>query len=75
LANGAVTGALGFGWITDRFGRRFVFNVTLIVYLTGVLLSAFAWDFWSFAFFRLITGLGIGGEYAAVSRGKIPKWH
>ena len=64
---GAVTGALGFGWITDRFGRRFVFYVTLIVYLTGVLLSAFAWDFWSFAFFRMITGLGIGGEYAAVN--------
>ena len=64
---GAVTGALGFGWITDRFGRRLVFYVTLIVYLTGVLLSALAWDFWSFAFFRMITGLGIGGEYAAVN--------
>jgi Sugar (and other) transporter len=64
---GAVTGALGFGWLTDRFGRRFVFYVTLIVYLTGVLLSSFAWDFWSFALFRMITGLGIGGEYAAVN--------
>ena len=64
---GAVTGALGFGWITDKFGRRLVFYVTLIVYLGGVLLSAFAWDFWSFAFFRLVTGLGIGGEYAAVN--------
>src|ERR1700734_3131240 len=64
---GAVTGALGFGWITDRFGRRLVFYVTLIVYLTGVLLSALAWDFWSFAVFRMITGLGIGGEYAAVN--------
>jgi MFS family permease len=64
---GAVTGALGFGWITDRFGRRLVFYVTLVVYLTGVLLSALAWDFWSFAIFRLITGLGIGGEYAAVN--------
>jgi MFS family permease len=41
--------------------------MTLIVYLTGVLLSAFAWDFWSFAFFRMVTGLGIGGEYAAVN--------
>ena len=64
---GAVTGALGFGWITDRFGRRLVFYVTLIVYLTGVLLSALAWDFWSFALFRMVTGLGIGGEYAAVN--------
>src|ERR1700730_17379129 len=64
---GAVTGALGFGWITDRFGRRLVFYVTLIVYLTGGFLSALAWDFWSFAFFRMLTGLGIGGEYAAVN--------
>ena len=64
---GAVTGALGFGWITDRHGRRLVFYVTLIIYLAGVLLSAFAWNFWSFAFFRLLTGLGIGGEYAAVN--------
>src|SRR5580700_1201310 len=64
---GAVIGALGFGWITDRFGRRLVFYVTLIVYLTGVLLSALAWDFWSFAIFRVITGVGIGGEYAAVN--------
>jgi MFS family permease len=64
---GAVIGALGFGWITDRFGRRLVFYVTLIIYLLGVVLSALAWDFWSFAFFRLLTGLGIGGEYAAVN--------
>src|SRR5271170_6424173 len=54
---GAVIGALGFGWATDRFGRRLIFYLTLIVYLTGVLLSAFAWDFWSFAFFRMVTGL------------------
>jgi MFS family permease len=64
---GAVVGALVFGWITDRHGRRLVFYVTLIVYLSGVLLSAFAWNFWSFAIFRMITGLGIGGEYAAVN--------
>jgi MFS family permease len=62
-----VIGALGFGWTTDRFGRRLVFYVTLIIYLCGVLLSALAWDFWSFAVFRLLTGLGIGGEYAAVN--------
>jgi MFS family permease len=64
---GAVIGALGFGWVTDRFGRRLVFYVTLVVYLSGVILSAVAWNFWSFAFFRMITGLGIGGEYAAVN--------
>jgi MFS family permease len=64
---GAVIGALGFGWLTDRFGRRLVFYVTLITYLAGVLLSAFAWSYLSFACFRFLTGLGIGGEYAAVN--------
>jgi MFS family permease len=64
---GAVTGALIFGWITDRHGRRLVFYVTLVIYLAGVLSSALAWNFWSFAFCRLLTGLGIGGEYAAVN--------
>jgi MFS family permease len=64
---GAVTGALVSGWITDRFGRRLVFYATLIVYLAGVLLSACAWDFLSFALFRMLTGMGIGGEYAAVN--------
>jgi MFS family permease len=53
--------------MTDRFGRRLVFYVTLIVYLAGVLLSATSWDFWSFALFRAITGFGIGGGYAAIN--------
>ncbi len=64
---GAVAGALLFGWLTDRFGRRLIFNVTLGIYLIGVLCSAFAWNFWSFAAFRALTGLGIGGEYAAIN--------
>ncbi len=64
---GAVAGALFFGWLTDRLGRKTIFNVTLGIYVLGVLLSAFAWDYWSFAAFRFITGLGIGGEYAAIN--------
>ena len=64
---GAVIGALLFGWLTDRFGRRLVFYTTLVVYLTGVLLTAVSWNFLSFAVFRAITGLGIGGEYAAIN--------
>jgi MFS family permease len=64
---GAVAGALIFGWLTDRFGRRLIFNVTLGIYLLGVLSSAFAWNFWSFAAFRCLTGFGIGGEYAAIN--------
>jgi MFS family permease len=64
---GAVCGALVFGWLTDRFGRRFVFYATLLVYLAGVMLTALSWNFWSFAAFRAVTGLGIGGEYAAIN--------
>ena len=64
---GAVAGALGFGWLTDRYGRRVIFFVTLGIYVAGVLFSAFAWDVWSLAAFRLLTGVGIGGEYAAVN--------
>ncbi|HZL31715.1 MAG TPA: MFS transporter [Pseudolabrys sp.] len=64
---GAVLGSLFFGWLTDRFGRRLMFFVTLGVYLSGALLTAFSWDFWSFCLFRVITGAGIGGEYAAIN--------
>jgi MFS family permease len=64
---GAVVGALFAGWITDRVGRRVVFYVTLCTYLAGVLLSSVSWSFLSFALFRVLTGLGIGGEYAAVN--------
>lgn len=64
---GAVLGALYFGHLTDRHGRKKMFFVTLSVYLVGVLLSAFAWNVWSFCFFRFLTGAGIGGEYSAIN--------
>jgi MFS family permease len=64
---GAVGGSLVFGYLTDRYGRRLFFFVTLAVYLAGALLTAFAWDLWSFILFRVITGAGIGGEYAAIN--------
>ena len=64
---GAVAGALFWGWLTDRLGRRAVFYATLLFYLAGVLLSACAWNALSFMAFRAVTGFGIGGEYAAVN--------
>ena len=64
---GGVLGALGFGYGTDRFGRKKLFYITLIVYLTAVALTAFAWNFASYAFFASIMGAGIGGEYAAIN--------
>jgi MFS family permease len=64
---GAVLGALFFGWLTDRWGRKRLFNITLGLYLVSTILSACAFDFWSFALFRALTGAGIGGEYAAIN--------
>jgi MFS family permease len=64
---GAVFGALFFGWLTDRLGRRRLFFITLTVYLTFAAATAFAWDIASFAAFRFLTGAGIGGEYAAIN--------
>jgi len=64
---GAVTGALLFGYLTDRLGRRKLFLVTLAVYSLATAASALSWNFSSFAAFRFLTGLGIGGEYAAIN--------
>jgi MFS family permease len=64
---GAVLGALLFGWATDRWGRRRLFFITLSVYIVATGLTAAAWDIWSFALFRFLTGAGIGGEYSAIN--------
>ena len=64
---GAVAGALLFGYLTDLFGRKKLFMVTLGLYLVSTAATALSWDFASFALFRLLTGAGIGGEYAAIN--------
>src|SRR5690606_8232863 len=64
---GAVLGALGFGWLTDRWGRKRLFFVTLTVYLLATAATAFSWNLWSFVLFRFLTGAGIGGEYTAIN--------
>ncbi|MDB5094161.1 MAG: major facilitator superfamily 1 [Candidatus Eremiobacteraeota bacterium] len=64
---GACVGAIVFGILTDRLGRKKLFLVTLTWYLVCTVLTAFAWDFWSFALFRMLAGAGIGGEYSAVN--------
>jgi MFS family permease len=64
---GAVLGALMFGWLADRYGRKRLFNVTLGVYLFATALTAFSWNFHSYALFRFLTGAGIGGEYTAIN--------
>jgi MFS family permease len=64
---GAVLGSLFFGWLTDRWGRKKLFFITLTVYMTATFATAFSWNVWSFMFFRFITGAGIGGEYSAIN--------
>ncbi|WP_428684864.1 MFS transporter [Reyranella sp.] len=64
---GAVLGSLFFGHLTDKLGRKKLFNVTLGVYLVATAATAFSWDFYSFLFFRFLTGAGIGGEYSAIN--------
>jgi MFS family permease len=64
---GAVLGAIFFGRLADKLGRKRMFLTTLVVYLIATVLTAFTWDITSFAFCRFLTGFGIGGEYAAIN--------
>jgi len=64
---GACLGALFFGQLTDRFGRKKLFILTLVVYLTATVATAFAFAPWYFYIARFFTGAGIGGEYAAIN--------
>jgi MFS family permease len=64
---GAVLGALFFGRLADRLGRKPLFLATLAVYLVATLLTALTFDFRSFVICRALTGFGIGGEYAAIN--------
>src|SRR2546423_6305066 len=60
---GAVLGALFFGWLTDRLGRKKLFFITLAVYLVATAATAGSWNLLSFAPFRFVTGAGICRRY------------
>ena len=64
---GACFGALLFGQLTDRFGRKKLFMITLGVYLAATMATAFAWTPLFFFACRFVTGMGIGGEYSAIN--------
>ncbi len=64
---GATLGALFFGQLTDRFGRKKLFLLTLMVYIVATVATAFATAPWFFYLTRFFTGAGIGGEYAAIN--------
>ena len=61
---GWATGGLGFGIMGDRIGRAKTMLLTILLYSLFTGLSALSWNFWSFAVFRFLTGLGVGGEFA-----------
>ena len=65
--SGACLGALFFGQLTDRFGRKKLFLVTLVLYLVATVATAFAGSALYFYIARFFTGAGIGGEYAAIN--------
>ncbi|MFF6800650.1 MFS transporter [Streptomyces sp. NPDC012616] len=64
---GACAGALFWGRLTDKWGRKKLFMITLAVYLAATALTAISFDTWWFLLFRFLTGFGIGGEYAAIN--------
>ncbi|MFF1421311.1 MFS transporter [Streptomyces sp. NPDC058280] len=64
---GSCSGALFFGWLTDRYGRKKLFLITLAVYLAATAATALSFSVWWFFLFRFLTGFGIGGEYAAIN--------
>jgi MFS family permease len=64
---GAVIGAVFFGWLTDRLGRKKLFFTTIAIYLSATALTGLSWSRSSFFLFRFLTGAGIGGEYSAIN--------
>ncbi|MGH7232373.1 MAG: MFS transporter [Nitrospiraceae bacterium] len=64
---GSVSGAVIFSYLTDRQGRKKWFLITLFIYLTATVMTAFSWNLWSFMVCRFLAGAGIGGEYSAIN--------
>lgn len=63
---GALVGALIFGYLADKYGRKKMFFITLLLYSLGTFLTGFANNFEIAVFFRFLTGMGLGGEFSAI---------
>jgi MFS family permease len=75
---GMLIGAIGFGYLADRFGRKRLFLATLAWYVVFSVGTVLSWNYGSFLFFRIMTALAVGGEYAAVTAAMgelVPKAH
>ncbi len=64
---GQVVGALFFGRLTDKLGRKRLFIITLLIYLLASGLAGLSWNWWALLVCRFVAGMGIGGEYTAIN--------
>jgi MFS family permease len=64
VLGGSGIGGIFFGYVSDLRGRRFTMTATILVYSIGTFLTAFSTGYWTLLAFRLVTGLGVGGEWA-----------
>jgi MFS family permease len=64
---GLMIGALFFGYLADRFGRRKLFLITLLIYSGATVISALSPGYWFFLVFRFLTAIGVGAEYSAIN--------
>jgi len=64
---GLMIGALFFGYLADRFGRRKLFLITLLLYSCATVISALSPGYWFFLVFRFLTAIGVGAEYSAIN--------
>lgn len=75
---GMLIGAIGFGYLADRFGRKRLFLATLLWYVVFSVGTVLSWNYGSFLFFRIMTALAVGGEYSAITAAMgelVPKAH
>ncbi|MEZ0336686.1 MAG: MFS transporter [Aquificaceae bacterium] len=63
---GAILGSLIFGYLADKYGRKKLFLITLLLYAGGTFLTGFAQSFEMALLFRILAGAGLGGEFAAI---------
>ena len=63
---GCCCGALFFGFLASKYGRKRLFSITLLIYIFSILGISCSWNYYQLLIFRFMTGLGVGGEYTAI---------
>lgn len=63
---GCCCGALFFGFLSSKYGRKRLFSITLLIYIFSIIALSCSWSYYQLLFFRFMTGIGVGGEYTAI---------